>query len=60
MSFYARPMEQPLYFYRQHCAQRKPPVFNLLRGRFWGFFAPQGLHVAPMGVKFGTEEGPSV
>jgi len=23
--------------YRQHCAQRKPPVFNLLRGRFWGF-----------------------
>jgi len=23
--------------YRQHCAQRKPPVFSLLRGRFWGF-----------------------
>jgi len=23
--------------YRQHCAQRKPAVFNLLRGRFWGF-----------------------
>jgi len=21
------------------------------------FFAPQGRHVAPMGVKFGTEEG---
>jgi len=20
--------------YRQHCAQRKPPVFSLLRGRF--------------------------
>ena len=24
------------------------------------FFAPQGRHVAPMGVKFGTEEGPKV
>ena len=23
--------------YRQHCAQRKAPVFKLLRGRFWGF-----------------------
>jgi len=27
----------------------------------FGFlFAQQGRHVAPMGVKFGTEEGPSV
>jgi len=26
-----------LYCYRQHCAQRKAPVFKLLRGRFWGF-----------------------
>jgi len=25
------------FCYRQHCAQRKPPVFNLLRGQFWGF-----------------------
>ena len=25
------------YFYRQHCAKRKAPVFNLLRGRFGGF-----------------------
>ena len=24
------------------------------------FIAPQGRHVAPMGVKFGTEEGPKV
>jgi len=32
------------------------PVFSLLRGRL-RFFAPQGRHVAPMGVKFGTEEG---
>jgi len=44
--------------YRQHCAKRKAPVFNLLRGRFWGFFAPQGRHVAPMGVKFDTDRGP--
>jgi len=22
--------------YRQHCEHRKAPVFNLLRGRFWG------------------------
>ena len=29
-------------FYRQHCAQRKPPVFNLLRGRFWGFSPRRG------------------
>jgi len=36
-------------FYRQHCAKRKAPVFTLLRGGFW--------HVAPIGVKFGTEEG---
>ena len=32
------------------------PVFNLLRGRL-RFFARQGRHVAPMGVKFGVEEG---
>ena len=42
-------------FYRQRCAKRKLPVFTqrpILR-----FFAPQGRCVAPMGVKFGTEEG---
>jgi len=33
--------------YRQHCAQRKAPVFKLLRDRFW---------VVLMGVKFGMEE----
>jgi len=26
--------------YRQHCTQHKAPVFKLLRGPFWGFFAP--------------------
>jgi len=35
-------------FYRQHCAKRKAPVFNLLRP-ILRFFAPQGRHVAPMG-----------
>jgi len=28
--------------YRQHCAQRKAPVYNLLRGRFWGFSPRRG------------------
>ena len=31
------------------------PVFSLLRGQFWGFFAPQGRHVAPIGMKFGMD-----
>ena len=29
-------------FYRPHCAQRKPPAFSLLRGRFWGFSPRRG------------------
>ena len=28
--------------YRQHCVQRKPPVLNFLRGRFWGFSPRSG------------------
>ena len=28
--------------YQQHCAQRNEPVFNLLRGRFWGFSPRRG------------------
>ena len=39
----------------------KCQLFNLLRGRFWGFLPHRcnvsPRHVAPMGVKFGTEEG---
>jgi len=31
-----------LSFYRQHCSQRNAPVFNLLRGRFWGFSPHRG------------------
>jgi len=50
--------QQPLgcIDYRQHCAQRKPPVFSLLRGRFWGFSARRATGCTD-GVKFGTEEG---
>ena len=33
------------------------PVFSLLKRPILKFFAPQGRHVAPIGVKFGTEEG---
>jgi len=29
-------------YYRQHCAKRNLPVFNLLRGRFWGFSPRRG------------------
>jgi len=43
-------------FYRQHCAQRKAPVYELLTGRFCFFFARQERHVAPMGMKFGTDK----
>jgi len=28
--------------YRQHCAQRKAPIFQLLRGRFWCFSPHKG------------------
>jgi len=27
-------LHQTVIHYRQHCAKRKAPVFNLLRGRF--------------------------
>jgi len=30
------------FHYRQHCAKRKAPVLNLLRGRFWGFSPHRG------------------
>jgi len=33
---------QMLTDYRQHCAQHKPVVFNLLCGRFWGFLPRRG------------------
>ena len=45
--------------YRQHCAQRKPPICNLLRGRFWGYSPRDTLHwrcndkgVGPQKLKF--------
>jgi len=43
--------------YRQHCAQRKSAGISFTQRQILRFFAPQGRHVAPMGVKFGTEEG---
>ena len=47
-----------LYDYRQHCAQRKTPVFKLSYSEAdYNVFAPQGRHVAPMGVIFGVEAG---
>jgi len=30
------------FCYRQHCAKRNAPLFNLLRGRFWGFSPRSG------------------
>jgi len=54
---YYQPLrEQRRFHYRQHCAKRKAPVFNLLRGRF-EVFRPEGRYVAPTKVKFGMEEG---
>ena len=43
-------------FHRQYCAQCIAPALGLLTGRFCGFSAPQGRHVAPIGVKFGVDE----
>jgi len=42
-------------FYRQHRAQRKRRQRSYSEADFEFFFAPQGRHVAPMGMKFGTE-----
>jgi len=42
-----------LVFYRQHSAQRKPAGISFTQRPILRFFAPQGRHVAPMGVKFG-------
>ena len=44
------------HFYSQRCAKRKAPVLVTQRP-ILRFFALQGRHIAPMGVKFGTEEG---
>jgi len=44
-------------YYRQHCAQRKPAGNLFTQTPILRFFAPQGRHVAPMGVKFGKDDG---
>ena len=46
--FVSRPQSAIGHRYRQHCAQCKAPVFNLL-GTILGFFALQERHVAPIG-----------
>ena len=43
--------------YRQHRAQRKSAGISFTQRPILRFFAPQGRHVAPMGVKFGMEDG---
>ena len=45
------------FSYRQHCAKRKSAGIQFTQRPILRFFAPQGRHVAPMGVKFGMEEG---
>jgi len=44
-------------YYRQHCTKRKTPVFNLLRGRFWGFLPHRGDTLHRWGEIW--HEGPS-
>jgi len=43
------PLRKILICYRQHCKQRKAPVFKLLRGQFSGFSLR--MHFAPIGAK---------
>jgi len=45
-----------LAFYQQHCMQRKKPVFNLLRGRFWVLSPRRRDTLHRWGVKYGMEE----
>ena len=51
----------PLYpdNYRQHCAQRKAPVFKLLRGRFWGFSPRRGDMLQRWWWNLAWRNGPS-
>ena len=48
------------FCYRQHCAQRKPPVFNLLRGRFWGFSPRRGYTLHRWEWNLARRWGPKV
>jgi len=47
-------------FYRQHCTQRKAPVFKLLRGRFWRFLPRRGdtLHQCGWNSAWGCQISP--
>jgi len=45
--------------YRQkHCAKRKLPVINLLRGRFWGFSSRRGDRLHRWGWNLARRRGP--
>jgi len=50
---------QFIFCYRQHCTQCKPPVFNLLRGRFWGFSPRRGNTLHRWGWNLAQRSGPS-
>jgi len=50
--------KQSLFDYRQHCAQRKPPVFSLLRGRFWGYSPRRGDTLHRWGRTLAWRKGP--
>jgi len=47
-----------VYGNRQHCAQRNAPVFNLLRGRFWGFSPRRGNTLHRWGWNMAWRRGP--
>jgi len=47
-----------LYSYRQHCEKRNAPVFNLLRGRFWGCSPSGGDMLHRLGWNLARKRGP--
>jgi len=50
-------LSQLFSYYRQHCAQRKAPVYNLLIGRFIGFSSHRAT-CCTNGEKFAWRSGP--
>jgi len=56
MWIYSPQNRQSWYFYREACAQRSHADIVFTQWSKNGFFAPQGWHVAPINVKFGTGE----
>ena len=52
LAFDSTHIEHIFTCYRQHCAQRKPAGIKFTQRPILRFFAPQGRHVASIGVKF--------